>query len=373
MPLYSYNVILTEIVGIFMQNRIPVWWIAGLLVCVLIYLLSPILSPFLVAAILAYMANPLVNKIDAFQFKGFSPSRTLATLIVMTLMFAILLLILLIVIPLMQKELLLLSQKLPAYFNAVKNNLEPWLQKHFGVAIEVDFVQIQQILTDNWQTAGNIAKNIAVSLSTHGMVIIGWLANLILVPMVLFYLLLDWNDIIKKTSHLIPRKFIAKSSEIASEIDAVLAEFLRGQLSVMVLMGAFYAVALWITGLELAIPIGILSGLLGFVPYLGIGIGLGLAMLSALLQFGTLHDLIPIMIVFGLGQMLESMALTPWLVGDRIGLHPLVVIFSLMAGGQLFGFSGVLLALPVSAAIAVGYRHARAQYLQSNFYAGSNT
>ena len=356
-----------------MQNRIPVWWIVGLLVCILVYLLSAVLTPFLVAAILAYIANPLVNKIDAFQFRQFSPSRTLATLIVMTLMFAALLLTLLIVIPLMQKEILLLAQKLPVYFNAAKTSLEPWLQKNFGVAIDIDFAQIQQILTENWKTAGNFAKNIAFAISTQGMAIIGWLANLILIPMVLFYLLLDWNSIIEKTSQLIPRKFISKTSEIATEIDAVLAEFLRGQLTVMLLMSIFYAAGLWIIGLELALPIGILSGLLGFVPYLGIGIGLGLAILSGLLQFGTLHDLIPIFIVFGLGQVLESMALTPWLVGDRIGLHPLVVIFALMAGGQLFGFAGVLLALPVSAAIAVGYRHAKTYYLQSHFYTGGNT
>lgn len=350
-----------------------VWLFAVLSVLGLIYFLGPILTPFLIAAILAYIANPLVNKIDAFQFKRFSLSRTLATLIVMTLLFAIILLILLIVVPLMQKEILLLSQKLPVYFSAAKTNLEPWLQKNFGVAIDIDFAQIRQILTENWKTTGNFAKNIALSLSTQGLAIIGWLANLILIPMVLFYLLVDWNSIIEKISHLIPRKFIAKTSEVASEIDAVLAEFLRGQLTVMILMSIFYAAGLWIVGLELALPIGILSGLLGFVPYLGIGIGLGLAILSALLQFGTLHDLIPILIVFGLGQVLESMALTPWLVGDRIGLHPLVVIFALMAGGQLFGFAGVLLALPVSAAIAVGYRHARTQYLQSNFYTGSNS
>lgn len=350
-----------------------VWLLIALSVCGLIYLLSPILTPFLTAAILAYIANPLVNKIDAFQFKKFSPSRTLATCIVITLLFAILLLILLIVVPVMQKEILLLSQKLPAYFSAAKSNLEPWLQKNFGVAIDIDFAQIQQILTDNWKTAGNFAKNIALTLSTQGLAIIGWLANLILIPLVLFYLLMDWNIIIEKTGQLIPRKFIAKTSEIASEIDAVLAEFLRGQLTVMLLMSIFYAAGLWLVGLELALPIGILSGLLGFVPYLGIGIGSGLAILSALLQFGTLHDLIPILIVFGLGQLVESMALTPWLVGDRIGLHPLVVIFALMAGGQLFGFSGVLLALPVSAAIAVGYRHAKTYYLKSHFYTGSNT
>jgi len=358
-----------------MNNRTHyLWWIAGLSVCGLVYLLGPILTPFLIAAILAYIANPLVNKIDALNFSGFnhkfsySPSRTIATLLVMSLLFAVLILILLIVIPLMQKEFLLLSQKLPVYFNTAKTSLEPWLQKNFGVAINIDYAQIQQILTENWKTAGGFAKQIALGIGNQGMAIIGWLANLILIPLVLFYLLVDWNIIIAKTNHLLPKRFAAKTQEIASDIDAVLAEFLRGQLTVMLLMSVFYATGLWLAGLELALPIGALSGLLGFVPYLGIGIGVGLAILSGFLQFGSIHDLIPVLIVFGLGQVVESMALTPWLVGDRIGLHPLVVIFALMAGGQLFGFTGVLLALPVSAAIAVGFRHARQRYLTSNFY-----
>lgn len=354
-----------------MEKRNPmIWWLAGLLVCGLIYLLSPILTPFLVAAILAYIANPLVNKIDAFQFKNLSPSRTVASLLVMCLIFAVILLILLIVVPLIQKEVVLLLQKLPAYFNTAKSSLEPWLQKNFGVGIDIDFAQIQQILTENWKTAGNFAKNIAQTLSTKGLVFIGWLANLVLIPLVLFYLLVDWNILVNKVGQLIPRKYIAKTQEIALEIDAVLAEFLRGQLSVMLLMSMFYSAGLWLAGLEVAVPIGILSGLLGFIPYLGFGLGLILGLFSALLQFGSITDIIPVLVVFGLGQIVESMVLTPYLVGDRIGLHPLVVIFALMAGGQLFGFAGVLLALPVSAALAVGFRHAKQTYLTSQFYNG---
>lgn len=358
-----------------MDNRIHyLWWIAGLTVCVLIYLLGPILTPFLIATILAYITNPLVNRIDALNLTFFnsrfsySPSRTIAALAVMLFLFALLVMLLFIVVPLMQKEIVLISQKLPAYFNTAKNILEPWLEKNFGVSLNIDYAQIQQIVTENWKTAGNFAKQLALGIGSQGLAIIGWLANLVLIPLVLFYLLVDWNVIISKINHLLPRKMLAKTVEIASDIDAVLAEFLRGQLTVMLLMSVFYATGLWLTGLELALPIGALSGLLGFVPYLGIGLGLGLATLSGLLQFGSLHDLIPVLIVFGLGQVVESMLLTPYLVGDRIGLHPLVVIFALMAGGQLFGFAGVLLALPVSAAIAVGFRHARQHYLNSNFY-----
>jgi predicted PurR-regulated permease PerM len=360
-----------------MDNRTHyLWWITGLAVCGLIYLLGPILTPFLIAAILAYITNPLVNRINALKLSFFkanfsyNPSRTIATLIVMLFLFALLVMMLFIVVPLMQKEFLLISQKFPIYFNTAKNFLEPWLQKNFGVALNIDYAQVQQIVTENWQTAGNFAKQIALGIGNHGLAIIGWLANLILIPLVLFYLLMDWNVIINKINHLLPRSMQAKTVEIATEIDAVLAEFLRGQLAVMLLMSVFYTTGLWLSGLELALPIGVLSGLLGFVPYLGIGLGLGLAILSGLLQFGNLNDLIPVLIVFGLGQVVESMLLTPYLVGDRIGLHPLVVIFALMAGGQLFGFAGVLLALPVSAAIAVGFRHVKEHYLSSNLYNG---
>lgn len=360
-----------------MDNRTQhLWWISALLLCGLIYLLGPILTPFIIAAILAYIANPLVNRIAGLKLTTFnhqfsySPSRPAAAALVMLLLIALIILVLIIVIPLVQKELLLLSVKLPAYFNTVKITLEPWLQKNFGVAINIDYAQIQQILSENWKTAGGYIKQIILGIGNQGIAIIGWLANLILIPLVLFYLLVDWNVIIDKINLLLPRSMLTKTQEIASDIDRVLAEFLRGQVTVMLLMSLFYATGLWLAGLELALPIGLLSGLLGFVPYLGIGTGISLAILSGLLQFGTLHDLIPLLVVFGLGQVVESMLLTPYLVGDRIGLHPLAVIFALMAGGQLFGFTGVLLALPVSAAIAVGFRHARQHYLNSNFYNG---
>ncbi len=353
-----------------------VWLVAVLSVFGIIYLLGPILTPFLIAAILAYIANPLVGKIEAIQFSSkqakfsFKPSRSIATLLVLLFLFAVLIMILLIMIPLLQHEFVQLSQKIPVYLNAAKTNLEPWLQKNFGVSAEIDPAQIQAILTENWKTTGNFAKNIALSLSSHGMTVIGWLGNLILIPLVLFYLLVDWNILLQKICALLPRSLLGKTQEIGADIDAVLAEFLRGQLTVMLLMSVFYATGLWLVGLEFALPIGILSGLLGFIPYLGFGLGLTLAVISGVLQFGNLHDLIPLLVVFGIGQLVESMALTPWLVGDRIGLHPLVVIFALMAGGQLFGFAGVLLALPVSAAIAVGFRHAKQKYLSSHFYLG---
>ena len=181
-------------------------------------------------------------------------------------------------------------------------------------------------------------------------------------------MLRDWDSFVLKLDELIPRRWHEKTQAIASQVDVVLAEFLRGQLTVMLIMAAFYATALWAVGLEYALPIGLLAGLLVFVPYLGVVLGLSLATLAGLVQFAELTDLIPIWVVFGIGQVIESMGITPWLVGERIGLHPLAVIFALLAFGQIFGFFGILLALPVSAALLVGLRHIKQAYHHSNLY-----
>ncbi len=342
-------------------------------VFLLLYWLSPILTPFLVAAILAYIANPLVDRIDGVSirlpyFRQYSPGRIVATIMVMLLMAVIVILLAIIVVPLLQKEIILLIQKLPEYFANLRTKIEPWLLHNFGVTINIDITQIQSMLGKNWQSAGNVIGQALLTLSSQGLALISGLVNILLIPLVLFYLLRDWHLLLAHISQLVPRRYSAKTLEISKEVDSVLGEFLRGQLTVMLLMSAFYATGLYFAGLDLALPIGLLAGLLGFVPYLGIGLGILLAVASGLLQFTSLNQLVPILVVFGLGQILESMILTPWLVGDRIGLHPVAVIFALMAGGQLFGFAGILLALPVTAAIAVGIRHIRRGYLTSNFY-----
>jgi len=334
----------------------------------LLYLLLPILAPFLIAAILAYICNPLVGRLGNLNFGKVALGRTMGTLIVMLLLIGIIITIFLIVLPLLQKELLLVAERLPGYFDALRNHLDPWLLKHFGVTLAVDAAQVQEIITKNWKSTSSFIGQLLVSVGNHGLTLITWIISLLLVPIVLFYLLRDWNGVIVRIAQLLPRRWYAKTAIIAKEIDLVLAEFLRGQLSVMLLMSAFYAAGLLLTGLELAVPISLIAGLLGFVPYLGITTGIVLALLAGALQFTSFGQLIPVLVVFGAGQVLEGFLLTPWLVGNRIGLHPVVVIFALLAGGQLFGFAGVLLALPVSATIAVGLKHAKQGYLASHLY-----
>jgi predicted PurR-regulated permease PerM len=198
--------------------------------------------------------------------------------------------------------------------------------------------------------------------------VIGWVATLLLVPIVLFYLLLDWHHVIARFATIIPRRWISLVTEMSRETDHLLAQYLRGQLLVMLLLATYYSVALAIAGFEVAVPIGIITGLLVFIPYVGYGIGLTLAILSAILFFDGWHGLIAVGVVYGIGQMLESFYLTPRLVGERIGLHPLTVIFALLAFAQLFGFTGILVALPASAILSVVYRRVRQHYLNSRFY-----
>ena len=351
--------------NLFIDNR---WLIVTAIFVFIFYLLLPVLTPFLIAAILAYICDPMVDRLCLIGISRFKLGRTLATVLVMLGIFGIITILLLILIPLLQKESLLIADRLPDAINNVRRIVEPWLQSQFGISLAIDGTQIHDIISKNWKTAGDLLGEALILAGTHGLALIGMIANILLLPVVLFYLLRDWDGFIESISHLIPRDWHDKTATVAREIDQVLAEFLRGQLSVMLAMSAFYAIGLWLAGLSMALPIGLIAGLLGFVPYLGFALGLTLALVVAALQFTSFSQVIPVLMVFGLGQLLEGMVLTPKLVGSRIGLHPVIVIFALLAGGQLFGFAGVLLALPVSAAIAVGLRHTKDNYLNSDTY-----
>lgn len=329
----------------------------------LLYVLSPILTPFLLAAILAYICNPAVARLERTGIR-----RTFGVVLILLLLSGIVALLLLIMAPLFEKQVELFMQRLPAYLDWLRLHLAPWLKESLGLDLALDSAHLKNVFAEHWQGAQGVAEKFLPSLKSGGMALMTFAMNLLLVPVVLFYVLRDWNVIMTRIDEMIPRRWHGKTRVIAGEIDAVLAGFLRGQISVMLLMSAFYVLALWLAGLELALPIGLLAGLLGFVPYLGLIMGLGLATLAALMQFQSLGGVMPVWIVFGVGQALEGMALTPWLVGERIGLHPVAVIFALLAFGQVFGFFGVLLALPVSAALLVAARHARAKYLESELY-----
>jgi predicted PurR-regulated permease PerM len=206
------------------------------------------------------------------------------------------------------------------------------------------------------------------SVTKSGLSIIAWLGNLVLIPVVTFYLLRDWDILIARIHELLPKQYKSVITKLAKESDQTLSAFLRGQFLVMLVLGLMYSIGLWFIGLELALLIGMMAGLVSFVPYLGFILGIVAASIAMLLQTHELFQLLPVLIVFGIGQVLEGMLLTPLLVGDKIGLHPVAVIFAILAGGQLFGFVGILLALPVAAVIAVVLRHMHGEYRASAYF-----
>lgn len=341
-------------------------WIGlGLLLLWLLAALSPILSPFVLAAILAYICNPLVERMTRAGLP-----RLAAVVAVLALLGGIVGALLLILLPLLIEEAGIIAERLPAAAKLAGDKLLPWLHDRYGIRIRLDAETLRRLAVDNWESLRALAPRLLESLRIGGGAVLGIVANLLLAPVVMFYLLMDWKQLLARIDNAIPRAWHAKAARIATDIDAVLAEFLRGQIFVMLVLAIYYSVALAIAGLPSALAIGILTGLLIFVPYLGFATGLALALLVAVLEFQGWGPIVAVAAIYGIGQFVESFVLTPLLVGERIGLHPLAVIFALMAFGQLFGFVGVLLALPASAALLVGLRELRTLYLGSRFYRG---
>lgn len=330
----------------------------------LVYLLAPVLTPFLAAALFAYLGNPLVNRLEARNL-----SRGLSATLVFGLFLLTVLATLLILIPLLERQIATFISKLPGYFAWLQETVLPWLRGRLGVEeIGLDINALQEILRAHWQQAGGIAASILGSISESGLAFLSWLVNLVLIPLVTFYLLRDWNVLLKHIHEMLPRHVEPTATKLAQQSDDVLGAFLRGQLLVMLALSVMYTAGLWAMGLDLALLIGLVAGLLSFVPYLGFIVGMVAAGIAALVQFQDLLYLLPVLAVFGIGQIIESFWLTPHLIGKRIGLHPVAVIFALMAGGQLFGFTGILLALPAAAVIMVLLRHLRERYLNSHLY-----
>jgi len=330
----------------------------------LLYILSPVLTPFLIAALLAYLGDPLVDRLETRKC-----SRVIGVVVVFIVLTLFLALFLLILIPLLEVQVSALIHNIPSYLEWVQVMLIPWLHDELGVnpqQLNVDV--LRETLSENWRQAGGLAAILVKTASDSGLLIVAWIGNLLLIPVVAFYLLRDWDVFMGRISEFLPRSIAPVVMDLAKESDAVLASFLRGQVSVMAALGTIYSVGLWMVGLELALLVGMLAGMVSFVPYLGFIVGFGAATIAAVMQYHDLLHLVPILIVFGVGQTMEGMLLTPWLVGDRIGLHPVAVIFSVLVGGQLFGFIGVLIALPVAAIIAVLLRFAHRQYKGSQLY-----
>lgn len=330
----------------------------------LLYLLAPILLPFVAGALLAYLGDPVVDRLVTWKI-----SRTLSVVVVFFVLFLVMLPILLYLIPLLEAQIKLLITKTPGYIDWIMVNLEPTLQETFGVNIpSLEVEQLKSTFKDQFSNAGGFFKSLLRTVTHSGFVVAGWAANLFLIPVITFYLLRDWDRLVEYFHDLLPRDIEPTISLLTKESDQVLGAFLRGQMLVMLALGTIYTIGLKLVGLELSLLIGMLAGILSFIPYMGLIVGIIVASVAVLLQTQDPTNLLWVGAVFIFAQMIEGTILTPLLVGDRIGLHPVAVIFSVLAGGQLFGFFGILLALPVFAIIAVVMRHLHDSYKGSDLY-----
>ena len=331
--------------------------------------LQPVLMPFLVGMLLAYLGDPLVDRLEAA-----GRSRTSGVLLVFLLFFLLLLALLLVVVPMLTRQSLHLYGLLPQLLDWLQHSAAPWLQVKLGLDAALwDFERVRSLLVSRLGSS-DLAGSLLGRLADSGLALFGWLGNLVLIPVVGFYLLRDWDIMVAKLRDLLPRRREGLVVQLAGECHEVIGAFLRGQLLVMLALAVVYACGLMLVGLELGLSIGVLAGLASLVPYMGFIIGIAMALLAALVQSGLdLWLLGGVALVFTAGQLLEGMWLTPNLVGDRIGLHPVAVIFAILVGGQLFGFAGVLLALPVAAVIMVLLRHVHDFYKLSTLYGESGS
>ncbi len=331
---------------------------------ILIYLLQPILMPFLAGMLFAYIGDPIADWLEA---KGFS--RRVSVIIVFSCLTVAMVGFLLFLIPLLGKQLEHIREFLPVFIDWFRLQAVPFLASYTNMDVEaLQLDNLQKALSGHLKQVGSVAGVLIRELGQSGMALVNLIVNLGLIPVVTFYLLLDWDHLKIKILHLFPNRYQPKVEELAVECDEVLAAFIKGQLMVMLALSLVYSTGLWLVGLKLALLVGIIAGLASIVPYLGPIIGIGAGLLAGWFQFGDWLPLVFIASVFIVGQLLESFVFTPMLVGDKIGLHPVTVIFAIMAGGQLFGFTGVLIALPVAAVIMVFLRHLHDYYKDSEMY-----
>lgn len=337
--------------------------ILGALVLVFAYYASAVLTPFLIAALIAYLTDPWVNFFERIKIP-----RTLGVVITFLILILVITGFFLVVIPLLQEQIITLIKVVPKIIEWIDSNLIPWIEQKFDVSVTLQADTVKNILTQNWMQASSVAATVVTTITQSGLALISFATKLLLVPVVLFYLLRDWNKLIAGIRGLLPRRIEAVTVRLVTECDEVLSAFLRGQLMVMIALGVLYSVGLSIVGLNMALLIGMIAGLLSIVPYLGFIIGVASAVIASLFQFHDAIHIVYIVIAFTIAQSIEGSVLTPFFVGDRIGLHPVAVIFSVLAGGSIFGFMGILLALPVAAVVMVFIRYLKGQYVASGVY-----
>ena len=346
-------------------KQILIWIVGLVLFGFLLSALSGVLMPFVVGIAVAYFLDPAADRMESLGI-----SRALATVLILLAFFILVAGGLILLLPLLKAQVIDLAARVPDLIEALRRQAEPLLA---DLRNQLPADAVQRLSQAAGSVSGLAAKwltGILGGLWSGGMAFINLLSLLLITPLAAFYLLRDWDRIIEHLDGLLPRDFAGAIREQAAEVDRTLAAFVRGQASVCLVLAIFYAVGLTVAGLEYGLLVGIGAGLISFVPYIGAAIGLAVGTAIAVAQFSDLASILTVVAVFIIGQTAESYFLTPRLVGGRVGLQPIWIIFALLAGGALFGLTGVLLAVPVAAVIGVLVRFGQSRYLESAFYKG---
>jgi predicted PurR-regulated permease PerM len=344
-------------------------WLAALgVLLLLIYLLAPIMGPFIIGAFLSYLGSPLVDRMQRLGVR-----RTIGVTILFLVFLGVLAGVGLLLVPRLEEQVVTLVNNIPVWLHWIQTVGLPRLHIHLPPGVGLDVDGLRRAIAEHLGEAGNAFTSVLGTVGHTTPAILEFVSKLLMIPLVTFYLLRDWDTLVVSIRDIVPRPLLPQVTRFARETDEVLSHLIRGQLLVMATLGFVYSTGLTLAGLDVGLLIGIMSGLVSFIPYLGFFSGLFAASIAMLVQTQSATSLIWVAVVYGIGEFLETGVLTPLLVGDRIGLHPVAVIFALLAGGQLFGFVGVLLSLPLSAIIAVLLRHLRQRWLKSALYRGRNT
>ena len=348
------------------EKQLLFWTVMFIIFVAALIWLREILLPFVAGAFLAYFLDPVADK-----FEKIGVSRLIATLLIVFIFAVLLILFLMTAVPFLARELKELGAAIPEQLENLRNMIGHYYKSWFGrelVEIEFGFEDALKRLADSSSLKmGQLLRH----LWDGGMAIVNMISLFVITPVVAFYLLLDWDNMIKRVDQWLPRDHADTLRNLAGQVDRMLNGFVRGQLTVCLILAAFYSIGLMLAGLKHGFLIGLLAGILSFIPYVGSAIGLVLSFGMALGQFWP--EWVPILIVlavFVTGQLIEGNFLQPKIVGDRVNLHPIWLIFALFVFGYLMGFVGMLVAVPLAAAIGVLVRFALDQYLASDFYKG---
>jgi len=347
-----------------MRNGRPWAGLAGLAVfCLLLYLLRGVLLPFVAGMMVAYFLDPVADRLERAGC-----SRTLAVALIIAAFFLGVVLLLALLIPAVQVQASGFVERLPGYIDALRGHLVPLVERLLAALPAGELEKLRAAAGDQAGLAIGWMGDLFKGVLSGGVALVNLLSLVVIMPLVAFYMLRDWDRIVAGIDDLLPRPVAPTVRALAADIDRTLAAFVRGQATVCLLLGAFYAVGLSLVGLEFGLIVGLGTGLISFIPYFGMGLGLVVGMGIAVAQFPDWPPIALTAAVFAAGQVIEGNFLTPRLVGGRVGLHPVWVIFAVMAGGALIGFTGVILSIPMAAAIGVLVRFALGRYRQSRLY-----